>query len=119
MNFVLCISRTAHAEEKKKRGSHKPRRTYHTYIHNYMKIPDVLSMWGFAVLAPIIMMMKNSEEQSGSFGPSRSPSGPNTAECFVHKYLVHVLVVLLHARCSVVGPIPFVLATIFFRVIPI
>ena len=25
MNFVL---RTAHAEEKKKRGSHKPRRTY-------------------------------------------------------------------------------------------
>ena len=39
---------------------------------------------------------------------------PNAAECFVHKYLVHVLVVLLHARFSVVGPIPFLLAAIFF-----
>ena len=29
-------------------------------------------------------------------------------------YLVRVLVVLLHARFSVVGPIPFVLAAIFF-----
>ena len=36
---------------------------------------------------------------------------PNTAECFVHNYLVHVLV---HARFSVVGPIPFLLAAIFF-----
>ena len=33
---------------------------------------------------------------------------------FVHNYLVRVLVVLLHARFSVVGPI---LAAIFFRVI--
>ena len=41
---------------------------------------------------------------------------PNAAECFVHnyyKYLVRVLVVLLHARFSVVGPIPFLLAAIF------
>ena len=38
---------------------------------------------------------------------------PNAAECFVHKYLVRVLVVLLHARFSVVGPIPFILAAIF------
>ena len=43
---------------------------------------------------------------------------PNAAECFVHnynnKYLVRVLVVLLHARFSVVGPIPFLLAAFFF-----
>ena len=35
---------------------------------------------------------------------------PNAAECFVHnyyKYFVHVLVVLLHVRFSVVSPIPF------------
>ena len=32
----------------------------------------------------------------------------------IHKYLVSVLVVLLHARFSVVSPIPFLLATIFF-----
>ena len=32
-----------------------------------------------------------------------------------NKYLVRVLVVLLHARFSVVGPIPFLLAAIFFR----
>ena len=31
-----------------------------------------------------------------------------------NKYLVRVLAVLLHARFSVVGPIPFLLATIFF-----
>ena len=31
-----------------------------------------------------------------------------------NKYLVHVLVVLLHAHFSVVGPTPFVLAAIFF-----
>ena len=31
-----------------------------------------------------------------------------------NKYLVHVLVVLLHACFSVVGPIPFLLAAIFF-----
>ena len=43
---------------------------------------------------------------------------PNAAECFVHKYLVHVLVVLLHACFSVVGPIPFLLAAIFFSVHP-
>ena len=30
------------------------------------------------------------------------------------KYLVRVLVVLLHARFSVVGPIPFLLAAFFF-----
>ena len=35
-----------------------------------------------------------------------------------NKYLVHVLVVLLHARFSVVSPIPFVLAAIFFSVHP-
>ena len=35
-----------------------------------------------------------------------------------NKYLVHVLVVLLHARFSVVGPIPFLLAAIFFPVHP-
>ena len=35
-----------------------------------------------------------------------------------NKYLVHVLVVLLHARFSVVGPIPFLLAAIFFLVHP-
>ena len=39
---------------------------------------------------------------------------PNAAECFVHNYLVRVLVVLLHARFSVVSPIPFLLAAIFF-----
>ena len=38
----------------------------------------------------------------------------NAAECFVHNYLVHMLVVLLHVRFSVVGPIPFLLAAIFF-----
>ena len=32
----------------------------------------------------------------------------------MHKYLVRVLVVLLHARFSVVSPIPFLLAAIFF-----
>ena len=32
----------------------------------------------------------------------------------MHKYLVRVLVALLHARFSVVGPIPFLLAAIFF-----
>ena len=31
-----------------------------------------------------------------------------------NKYLVHVLVVLLHARFNVVSPIPFLLAAIFF-----
>ena len=31
-----------------------------------------------------------------------------------NKYLVRVLVVLLHARFSVVGPIPFLLAAIFW-----
>ena len=31
-----------------------------------------------------------------------------------NKYLVHVLVVLLHVRFSVVGPIPFLLAAFFF-----
>ena len=31
----------------------------------------------------------------------------------MHKYLVCVLVVLLHACFSVVGPIPFLLAAIF------
>ena len=31
-----------------------------------------------------------------------------------NKYLVRVLVVLLHARFSVVVPIPFLLAAIFF-----
>ena len=36
----------------------------------------------------------------------------------INKYLVHVLVVLLHARFSVVGPIPFLLAAIFFPVHP-
>ena len=35
-----------------------------------------------------------------------------------NKYLVHVLVVLLHARFSVVGPIPFLLAANFFSVHP-
>ena len=35
-----------------------------------------------------------------------------------NKYLVHVLVVLLHACFSVVGPIPFLLAAIFFPVHP-
>ena len=35
-----------------------------------------------------------------------------------NKYLVHVLVVLLHARFSVVCPIPFLLAAIFFPVHP-
>ena len=35
-----------------------------------------------------------------------------------NQYLVHVLVVLLHARFSVVGPIPFLLAAIFFSVHP-
>ena len=39
---------------------------------------------------------------------------PNAAECFVLNYLVHVLVVLLHARFSVVSPIPFLLAAFFF-----
>ena len=53
-------------------------------------------------------------------GPSRSPSGRRLAKhCRVflcittNKYLVRVLVVLLHARFSVVGPIPFLLAAIF------
>ena len=32
-----------------------------------------------------------------------------------NKYLVGVLVVLLHAHFSVVSPIPFLLAAIFFR----
>ena len=35
-----------------------------------------------------------------------------------NKCLVHVLVVLLHACFSVVGPIPFLLAAIFFSVHP-
>ena len=35
-----------------------------------------------------------------------------------NKYLVRVLVVLLHARFSVVGPMPFLLAAIFFSVHP-
>ena len=37
-----------------------------------------------------------------------------TLHITTNKYLVHVLVVLLHARFSVVGPIPFILAAIFF-----
>ena len=32
----------------------------------------------------------------------------------MHKYLACVLVVLLHAYFSIVGPIPFLLAAIFF-----
>ena len=32
----------------------------------------------------------------------------------INKYLVRVLIVLLHACFSVVGPIPFLLAAIFF-----
>ena len=35
-----------------------------------------------------------------------------------NKYLVRVLVVLLHACFSIVGPIPFLLAAIFFPVHP-
>ena len=31
-----------------------------------------------------------------------------------NKHLVHAVVVLLHARFSIVGPIPFLLAAIFF-----
>ena len=34
--------------------------------------------------------------------------------CITNKYLVRVLVVLLHACFSVVGPIPFLLAAFFF-----
>ena len=37
----------------------------------------------------------------------------------INKHLVRVLVVLLHARFSAVGPIPSLLAAFFFRVIPI
>ena len=66
-------------------------------------------------------MMKNFSEQLGSFGPSRSPSGQRLAKplqsvlCITtDKYLVHVLVVLLHDCFSVVSPIPFLLAAIFF-----
>ena len=33
------------------------------------------------------------------------------------KYLMRVLVVLLHARFSVVGPIPFLLAAIFWGLV--
>ena len=52
------------------------------------------------------MRMKNSGEQSGSFGPS--------VLCITtNKYLVRVLVVLLHAHFCVVSPIPFLLAGIF------
>ena len=60
-------------------------------------------------------MMKNFSEL-GSFGPSRSPSGQRLAKrCITtNKYLVHVLVVLLHDCFSVVSPIPFLLAAIFF-----
>ena len=36
-----------------------------------------------------------------------------------NKYLERVLVVLLHARFSVVSPIPFLLVAFFFQVIPI
>ena len=36
-----------------------------------------------------------------------------------NKYSVRMLVVLLHARFSIVSPFPFLLAAIFFRVIPI
>ena len=35
-----------------------------------------------------------------------------------NKYLVRVLVVLLHARFSVVGPIPLLLAAFFFSGYP-
>ena len=44
-------------------------------------------------------------------------SAPTLSELkliIINKYLVHVLVLLLHARFSVVGPIPFLLAAIFF-----
>ena len=57
----------------------------------------------------------------GSFGPSHSPSGRRFSQMLLsvlcittNKYLLCVLVVLLHARFSVISPIPFVLATFFF-----
>ena len=57
------------------------------------------------------MRMKNSLEQLGSFGPSRSPFGRKLAKCCrsvlcitTDEYFVRVLVMLLHARFSVVGP---------------
>ena len=51
MTFVLCISHTAHAEEKKKKGHTNP--DVRTII--IRKIADVPSMWGFAALAQIII----------------------------------------------------------------
>ena len=47
------------------------------------------------------------------------PHQVHTGEQSTNKYLVRVLVVLLHARFSVVGPIPFLLAAIFFPGHPI
>ena len=64
------------------------------------------------------MMMKNSIGQFWTVSFSLRTKVSQTLQSVLcittNKYLVRVLVVLLHARFSVVGPIPFLLAAIFF-----
>ena len=63
-----------------------------------------------------MMMMMNGQFWTVSFSLRTKVSQTlQSVLCITsNKYLVRVLVVLLHARFSVVSPIPFILAAIFF-----
>ena len=75
------------------------------------------------IMMMMMMMMKRTIGQFWTVSFSLRTKVSQTLQSVLcittNKYLVHVLVVLLHARFSVVGPIPFLLAAIFFRSIPI
>ena len=71
------------------------------------------------IIIIIMMMMKNSTigqfwTVSFSLWTKVSQTLQSVLCITTNKYLVRVLVVLLHARFSIVGPIPFLLAAIFF-----
>ena len=70
----------------------------------------------------MMMMMKNSIGQFWTVSFSLRKKVSQTLQSVLcittNKYLVRVLVVLLHARFSVVGPIPFLLVAFFFSVHP-
>ena len=62
----------------------------------------------------MMMMMKNSWTASFSLRTKVSQTLQSVLCITTNKYLLRVLVVLLHACFSVVSPIPFLLAAIFF-----
>ena len=76
-------------------------------------LPDIMMM----------MMMKRTIGQFWTVSFSLRTKVSQTLQCVLcittNKYLVRVLVVLLHVRFSVVGPIPFLLCLFFSGSSPI